>query len=486
MRLAGQAVSSRMLRGQTLSSLTLLNLTLPSLVRLSLMAIGAVACASPRMSPNLASHVGSERVHWKAAGPPQVEPVEEAAPHFVLEGKPFCFQGTNNYYLSFKSKAAALDVLEAAKDLGLPVLRTWAFLDKGSLDESIKSIHESGASGEVYFQYWDPERGAPAYNDGPSGLERLDFVLHSARERGQKLILVLTNSWRDYGGMDQYLAWYGLTDHHEFFTDERVRRAYREWVQHLILRVNSIDGVSYRDDPAIFAWELANEPRTMTFQGSDSLTGWDKRTIPRWAEEMSRSIKELDPNHMVAVGDEGFLASGGESWPYEGLFGVDSEALLEIETVDFGTYHLYPSHWGVEADWGQDWIDAHIRLARRFNKPTLLEEYGLPVLRTGKTSGPVVGGFEERQLWYRLWNDRVLRRGGSGALFWMLAGLAEPGELYPDYDKFTIYRDEPTAGLLSESAREMQHASTACRLPSSGAARRVSPFVSAEGVLNAN
>lgn len=33
------------------------------------------------------------------------------------------------------------------------------------------------------------------------------------------------------------------------------------FMQAVLTRVNSISGVSYKDDPTIFGWELMNEPR---------------------------------------------------------------------------------------------------------------------------------------------------------------------------------------------------------------------------------
>ena len=41
----------------------------------------------------------------------------------------------------------------------------------------------------------------------------------------------------------------------------QLREWYKDWAATLIARVNTITGVAYRDEPAIFAWELANEPR---------------------------------------------------------------------------------------------------------------------------------------------------------------------------------------------------------------------------------
>src|SRR5262249_5530053 len=82
--------------------------------------------------------------------------------------------------------------------------------------------------------------------------------------------------------MDQYLAWYGKTAHHEFYTAPEVKQAYRDWAAHLVHRVNSVNGKAYRDDPAIFGWELANEPRCKgTGPGSPGWTNATKVTYAR-------------------------------------------------------------------------------------------------------------------------------------------------------------------------------------------------------------
>ena len=101
----------------------------------------------------------------------------------------------------------------------------------------------------------------------------------------------------------------------------------------------------YRNSPAVFAWELGNEPRC----GADSV-----RNLPRslnctpavvveWAKEISAYIKSLDPWHLVSTGDEGlFNEPWKQDWPYNGTDGIDTEALVKIKTIDFGTYHTYP------------------------------------------------------------------------------------------------------------------------------------------------
>lgn len=384
------------------------------------------------------------------------------APGFELEGQPFCFAGTNNYYAIYKPKPMVDDLLDAARALDLKVLRIWGMLDRGSLDGSVPNADGEGHKDGVYFQYWDPAAGRPAYNDGPSGLARLDYVLAAAAERDLKLIIVLVNNWRAFGGMDQYLMWYGLDKHHEFFSASQPKQAYRDWLSHVISRRNQVNGRYYRDDPTILAWELANEPRCKAGAAFDGATGWDRRTITAWAGEMSSYIKSLDPNHLVSVGDEGFLDEGGEHWAYQANDGVDHVALTALPDVDFGTFHLYPEDWRTPPGFGSRWIADHLKVARALGKPTILEEYGVKA-----------GSSRPQQ--YQEWNLQVFEQGGSAALSWMLAGRDGQGQRYPDYDGYAFYRDDPTGQLLGEYARSYRDA-LACRAVQ-GRRRPPSPYV---------
>jgi mannan endo-1,4-beta-mannosidase len=126
--------------------------------------------------------------------------VTRAGANLRLDGKTFRFAGSNNYYLMYKSRLAVDDVFADARAAGFNVIRTWGFLDIGNQDgsNSVRGIQEG-----IYFQYWDPAQGRPVYNDGPTGLEKLDYVLHSARQHGIKLVIPLTNNWNDFGGIDQ-------------------------------------------------------------------------------------------------------------------------------------------------------------------------------------------------------------------------------------------------------------------------------------------
>jgi mannan endo-1,4-beta-mannosidase len=400
---------------------------------------------------------------------------------FELDGKPFCFAGSSNYYAIFKPRPVVDNLFEAARALDLRVLRVWGMLDRGSLDGSVPNADPGGGDKEgVYFQYWDPAKQAPAYNDGENGLERLDYVLAKAAELNLKIIVVLVNNWRPFGGIDQYLMWYGRAHHDEFFTAPELEQAYKNWVSHVITRRNHLNGRPYRDDPTVFAWELANEPRMKGGAAFDRESGWDASTLTAWADEMSAYVKTLDANHLVSVGDEGFLNAGGEHWAYQAKDGVDHRALTSLAAVDFGTFHLYPEDWSQKLEWGDQWIVDQLAVAREVGKPSLLEEYGVKVARAGGATGEVVEGSAEREQAYRRWNEILLRRGGSGSLPWMLAGSDEPNHgapvpRYPDYDHYVFYRDDATGRLIGEYAKRFRDA-PACgeRATSSGPA---SPFV---------
>jgi len=148
----------------------------------------------------------------------------------------------------------------------------------------------------------------------------------------------------------------------------------------------------------------------------------------------------------VAIGEEGTL-SGKTDLAYNGLGedmysgdeGVDYDALMGIDTIDFGTYHLYPESWGASdspLEWGNKWIKDHIAIAKKHNKPTVLEEFGISSLTQ-----------RNRELIYSQWAQTVYDEGGAGLLFWMLAGkdtgTSDEDGNYPDYDGFRlIYRKD--------------------------------------------
>lgn len=406
----------------------------------------------------------------------EVKDETQKSGHFILDGKPYCFSGTNNYYLPWKSTKMCDDVLVTAKEMNLTVMRTWGNQERGSLDGSVPNTDGDGTKEGVYYAYWDAEKQRPAFNDDEkTGLGRLDYVLFKAQQLGIKVILTLTNNWQDTGGMDQYVKWYGGKCHHEFYTDPRIRGAFKEYVKHLVERVNHFTNIPYREDPTIFAWELANEPRMINYAKYDCPTGWDKTTMVKWADDVSAYIKSIDPNHMVAVGDEGFLTTGGH-WLFEGTDGVDHEAVTAVKNIDFGTFHVYPDNWQTGLSILHRFIQENLDSARKVGKPTIMEEYGVVIKRNDKNE--IVKGWERREVTYKNWNELLMRGGAAGSMFWILSGYDDHLGIYPDHDGYTLYKGDRTHQLLAPYFQRFAKEAQACR----GAEQNLgtpSPFVKA-------
>jgi mannan endo-1,4-beta-mannosidase len=356
-----------------------------------------------------------------------------------LDNQQFRFAGSNNYYLMYKSQFMVDDVLSAAAGNNLRVMRIWGSLDIGNQDGS-NSIR--GKSEGVYFQYWDGT--APAYNDGDDGLKRLDYVIYKAGQLGLKLVIPFVNNWNDFGGMDQYVRWRDSSTpddqvwyHDSFYTDAVIRQWYKNWIAHLLNRVNIYTGVAYKNDPTIMTWELGNEPRCLSAGAYPRSQSCTTQTLIAWADEMSTYIKSIDDKHLVSVGDEGFYCiPGAIDWTENCGEGVDTVAFTALENIDVMSFHLYPDGWGKNVAWGTQWIQRHFQDAKALDKPAMLGEFGL----LDKSM---------RNPNYKQWTDTVLNSGGAGALYWILSGKQDDGSLYPDYDGFTVYCPTPVCTTLS-------------------------------------
>ncbi|TVY23980.1 Mannan endo-1,4-beta-mannosidase [Lachnellula hyalina] len=270
---------------------------------------------------------------------------------FSIDGEAQYFAGTNTYWIGFLTNNSDVDIvmthLAASK---LKVLRVWGFND----------VTSTPSSGTVWYQSFI-NGSDPVINTGSDGLERLDYVVQSAEAHNISLIINFVNNWSDYGGMAAYVSYYGLSANTAWYTSTAAQAQYQKYIAAVVAR--------YKTSKNIFAWELANEPRC---------SGCDTSVITSWVNTTSAYIKGLDPNHMVAIGDEGFGLSGGASgdYVYSSGEGESFHDNLALSTIDFGTYHLYPSSWGENDTWAQQWIQNHADVGTALGKPVILEEYG--------------------------------------------------------------------------------------------------------------
>jgi hypothetical protein len=340
-----------------------------------------------------------------------------------------------------------------AESKGLTVLRTWAF------DQNPEA------------QAFEPAAGQ--YNE--TAFQKLDYIVASAARHNMRLILTMGNYWPDYGGIGAYARWVGLQSKLQFFTSTAAQTLYRNYVTHVVTRVNTVNGVPYANDPTIFSWEPMNEPRdscaddpTPTHQFCDP-SGITLRT---WMDGISTFVKSLDPGHMVSSGAEGHglvPVGNGQTFQWAGTQEGDNNQPFfaqNVPNVDFLTIHPYPN-----ASWAQytfqqarALVTGLTRLGVSMGKPVVEEEFGIDraqavTTRDGQTVGiadPRYPGL--RVMWYRAMLDDLYNHGGVGTNVWMLADWSDQNlniNLFLPQDD--VVRDAPLVAVLAGTAARVSH-----------------------------
>lgn len=281
------------------------------------------------------------------------------------------------------------------------------------------------------------------YND--KALDGLDYLMDQLARRDMRAVLYLTNAWEWSGGYCQYLEWSGhgtypipqqvawqtfvdyVARFHEAEATDSCKVMLENHIRHIVTRTNRYTGRPYRDDPTIFSWQLANEPRPFAAQNKERFYEWVSRT--------AKLIKELDPNHMVSTGSEGEVGCerDPELW----------RRIHAIPEIDYVNIHIWPANWGwirrdrVEEDLPaacektDEYIRLHIEIARELQKPLVIEEFGYP--RDGfrfEPDSPATA----RDAYYRHVFDHVVRSAAAGDIlagcnFWGWGGQARPPHL---------------------------------------------------------
>ena len=353
---------------------------------------------------------------------------------FILDGQPYYFIGTNFWYGAILASPGAgggrerfareLDALAACGITNLRIL-----------------VGADGAEGVVSKVEPTLQYAPGQYNDAL--LDGLDFLMQQLALRKMKAVLYLNNSWEWSGGYSQYLMWAGagkapvpavdgwpayMEYVKGFIPDEGAKRLFADHVRFIVGRTNRYTGLKYTEDPAIFSWQVGNEPRAF----SDD----NKEAFAEWIGSTARLIRSLDPNHMISTGSEGI-------WGCEGDAAL-AERIHAFPEISYINLHIWPYNWGwVESERmaeqlenakanTREYIDRHLAFAARLHKPAVIEEFGFP--RDGfrfKRGTPT----DLRDTYYKYIFDLVAEAKTDNGLlagcnFWGWGGEARPAHLY--------------------------------------------------------
>lgn len=369
--------------------------------------------------------------------------------HFVRNGQLYKYIGTNFWYgpiLASDGRGGDIVRLEreldSLKAIGIENLRVLAGAD--------------GADG-VFSRVEPTLQTAPGvYND--TLLVGLDRFLVELGKRDMQAVLYVNNSWEWSGGYGQYLEWatgekalIPLIDGYwpfmqqmrKFQTSKESQQLYFNHLRTLVGRTNSLTGKPYSEDPAIFAWQLGNEPRC--FSAGGDLDPETQQAIQdgfiAWMTEAAKIVKELDQNHLLSTGNEGYM-------------GCEQDALLlrrvnEIPGIDYMTIHIWPYNWG----WaGEDsleedlpaaientkaYLELHRALGDELGKPVVCEEFGFP--RDG--FDPAMSATTRARDTYYEYLFSTVGTLLDGANFWGWSGEAVP--LHKQWESGDPYTGDP-------------------------------------------
>ncbi|KQM69301.1 beta-mannosidase [Pedobacter sp. Leaf216] len=386
--------------------------------------------------------------------------VKQKGHQFLIGEKPYYYIGTNYWYggLLALEKDPARGKLRLIKELD--------FLKSKGIN-NLRVLVSSEGEGKINGVVRVKPALQTQHNVFDTALMKgLDFLLMEMGRRKMYAVLYLSNNWEWSGGFMQYLNWNGKIDNDtlkrkltwdeqrdytsKFYSCDACKADYQKQVYFVLQHKNAYTGKKYINEPAIMAWELANEPRPMRLEAIGAYKAWITNS--------ASYIKSMDKNHLVTIGTEGFMGT-------EENLDLFKEIHAGVN-IDYLTIHIWPKNWGwfKEAPTKEslqgvihktsDYVNVHEVVAIQLNKPLVIEEFGLP--RDGHAFDPSAAtGLRDEYFGniFSIWAKSRAKGGAiSGCNFWSFAGLSKPidGQLFwKDGDDFSGDPPQEEQGLNS-------------------------------------
>jgi hypothetical protein len=310
------------------------------------------------------------------------------------------FEQTNPWRLS--NEYEITDALESIRQMGGQVIRIYAL-----------SVRKQGEDPNIPRHILGPGQ----FNE--EAFKSLDCVLAVANKKGIRVIIPIVDNWKWWGGIPALVQFRGKS-FNEFWTDKQLFDDYKQIVDYLANRTNTITGVKYKDDKAILAWETGNE-----------LT-----CPPEWTAKAAEYIKSVDQNHLVMDGY------------HSNYFREES---LADKNVDILTTH----HYSTSPQENINQIKKNI-VKSRGKKPYVIGEFGFVPTKAVES---ILNTIEEEKISGALiWSLRFHNR--DGGFYWHHEPLG--GDLFkayhwPGFESGSAYDEKNLMNLMRKEAFEIRN-----------------------------
>ncbi len=283
--------------------------------------------------------------------------------------------------------------------------RTNRFPDEYEIRDILGGIQRTGGRATRTFSlsvYSPDDAGMPVYISGyrnynEDAFRCLDRIIALCHEYDVRLIIpfIASQSFQSVRGVDEFSSLSGKPKG-SFWTDPQVKDDFKHLLGFILNRKNTVNGMLYKNDPAILAWQLGNEFGSYAGDRKLIYEEWEPRILA-WSKEMAAYIKSIDPNHLI-------MDAGG----------AERQDFLEDTNIDIISEHLY-EYWNRIG--GKPWelspLAHEVHEMCKNKKPLIIDELGL-------------AGYENtRELLNTIREENI-----SGGLMWAIRSHRRDGGWY--------------------------------------------------------
>jgi len=306
-----------------------------------------------------------------------------------LYNQPYRFVGVNRYNLLTTG--------------GNPYRGCGGSWSESDLDPYFSELKQQGIQAIRFWMF-------QSFTDSGAYFNRMDTLINLSTKYGVLLMPVFENHWSACTtGGEKTADWYSTG----YKSTYGYSKTLKEYISVVVSR--------YKNSPQILAWQIMNEAESS-----------DGQSLVTFADDIARTIKMNDPNHLVSFGTLGSNQNGMNM--YRQIHSSQAIDLLEYHDYDYDCCGvLYPPL-----------LDTRIADAAALNKPIFVGEAGI---RTGCTG--CISLSERSQIFDNKIRD-FFGKEGSGYLIWSYRDR----EFNQSTDAFGFNQSDPLSSVIKRYSQQ--------------------------------